>query len=136
MSAVPLRPCILVVDDDPMVARVVARVLSKLGDVTIADSATQGLAHLEAGGRCDLILTDVNMSGTSGVAFVEAVLERWPVMRGRITVMTGGRAPAEMLALLDDAPHCVVAKPFTPTTILETVSRRLEALAAASPTGG
>ena len=63
----PARPEVLVVDDEPSVVEVLSDVLSAYGyRVT---SAASGEEALEAVGRIvpDLIITDVNMPGMTGV---------------------------------------------------------------------
>ena len=59
---------VLVVDDDPILRDVLAEQLAFFGLSTVtAGSAEEAQAALEDGLRPDLILTDVNMPGASGV---------------------------------------------------------------------
>jgi signal transduction histidine kinase/DNA-binding response OmpR family regulator len=60
-------PRILVVDDDPGVARALSDLLSLHGySVLRADSGEEAIAALEAA-RCDLVLLDIGLPGMSGV---------------------------------------------------------------------
>jgi signal transduction histidine kinase/DNA-binding response OmpR family regulator len=69
-------PRILVVDDDPGVARALADLLSLHGySVLRADSGEEALDTLEAA-RCDLVLLDIGLPGMSGVEACTRIRER------------------------------------------------------------
>jgi signal transduction histidine kinase/DNA-binding response OmpR family regulator len=69
-------PRILVVDDDPGVARALADLLSLHGySVLRADSGEEALDTLEAA-RCDLVLLDIGLPGMSGVEACARMRER------------------------------------------------------------
>jgi len=69
-------PRILVVDDDPGVARALSDLLSLHGySVLRADSGEEALEALEAA-RCDLVLLDIGLPGMSGVEACTRIRER------------------------------------------------------------
>ncbi len=70
------KKTILVVDDDPIVRRIVARGLSKNAsyDVVDVDSAESAIEWLRAQDfRCDLVLTDMKMPGMSGEELIISI---------------------------------------------------------------
>ncbi len=68
----PTSRVVLVVDDDPAVARMVAAVLARQGAVVeVAHDGGEALARL-ARGPVDAVLTDLTMPGMSGLALVRA----------------------------------------------------------------
>jgi putative two-component system response regulator len=69
---------ILVVDDEEQARNLLCRILSEAGyDCVMAQSAVEALAVLEAG-PIELLLTDVNMPGSSGFELLGTVRDRFP----------------------------------------------------------
>src|SRR5690606_9211715 len=71
------RPCALVVDDDPLVRRSVARHLGADFDVRDAGTTQSALAILEELSRVDLALVDYELPDGNGVPILER-LRFWP----------------------------------------------------------
>ena len=73
--------CILLVDDEPLVRRIVARMLRMDEyEVVEADAPEQALSML-ADERIDLVLTDVMMPAMNGCELGRVISDRWPEMR-------------------------------------------------------
>ncbi len=85
-----VRKRLLVVDDEVAVGAALARSLGRHHDVTVAGSAREALAALEAGPGFDRILCDLEMPEISGPDFREALARRDPALAARIIFMTGG----------------------------------------------
>ena len=80
MSNAPEGVQVLHVDDDPDFAALTAEVLERRDrrlDVTTATSATDGLDRLEEG-PVDCVVSDYDMPGQDGIAFLERVREEYP----------------------------------------------------------
>ena len=79
----PIAPVILVVDDDPAVRQVAARVLQRAGYRVL--QAGEGAEALDVArgypGRLDLLLTDVVMPGMNGRELGERLAEERPDTR-------------------------------------------------------
>lgn len=75
------QTCVLVVDDDEMVRRTVARML-RAGGYTVeeAEIAAAALAALERV-PVDVVLTDIMMPGMNGCELGRAIARRWPETR-------------------------------------------------------
>jgi DNA-binding response OmpR family regulator len=117
------RRLILVVDDEPFMLEMVARVLREGGyDV---EEAPHGLAAKELLQRGeltpDLVLTDLKMPHMDGFQLGRVVAERWPAVP--MAYMSGYGAEAESILPADLLTRCFIAKPFSPGELLELVDR-------------
>lgn len=109
---------VLVVDDEPMLVRVIVRLLEMHG--VHAEGALNGgeaLKKLEAS-RFDLVLCDVRMPVMDGPSLLRALRARGDLTR--VVFLTGyaDGSDAELLALGAAAIH---GKPLEPGTLLEIV---------------
>lgn len=120
MEAVP-QQTVLVVDDEPDLAEVVRRVLTRQGyAVRTAAGATDGVRQLrESNEAIDLLVTDVRMPDGTGQQVVDAARSSHP--ETRVLYMSGlpGYHPGVAELIEDDA--AVLAKPFTPDTLVNAV---------------
>jgi DNA-binding response OmpR family regulator len=90
---IPSGHRILVVDDEPPVAKVLADLLSALGSaVTVANSARQAREHLDRE-RYDLVTLDLVMPGESGADFFRALRARDPRRVEKVVVVPGAGEP-------------------------------------------
>jgi DNA-binding NtrC family response regulator len=116
---------ILVVDDEPVARRVAFRILSEEGfRVFEADRRDEVLQVLtEARGRVDLVMLDVVMPATDGVALAHEILAEWPGQR----ILFMSAHPAQILAQhgLRDLNVPFLAKPYTRTEVLAKVTEAL-----------
>jgi two-component system, cell cycle sensor histidine kinase and response regulator CckA len=116
---------VLVVDDVRLARRIAVRILSEEGyRVLEADGAEEALEVLgEARGRIDLVLLDVVMPGSDGVALSRSIRSEWPDQR----LLYMSAHPAEILARhgLKDLNVPFLAKPYTRTELLEKVKSTL-----------
>jgi LmbE family N-acetylglucosaminyl deacetylase/CheY-like chemotaxis protein len=68
---------ILVVEDDPVIATLVSRLLSRLGKVHLARSGEEA-AELAGSQRWDLVVSDVELGGMTGIELIGLVKTRMP----------------------------------------------------------
>lgn len=106
------RGRILVVDDDPIVARTVRRILSADHDVVALTSAREAMDRLDAGERFDVILCDLMMPEMSGMDLHARLLEAVPEQAGKMVFLTGGAFTLRAREFLDTVPNRRVDKPF------------------------
>lgn len=69
------KPTILIIDDDDQIRSLLMRLLSVENECTAVESAESALALLNEK-RFDLVISDINMAGISGLELVPRVLER------------------------------------------------------------
>lgn len=118
------RKRLLIVDDEFMVRRALARMLGRDYEVTTLPSADEALARLSSGDCWDAILSDVMMPGMDGVEFAARAVELAPHLVGRIILMTGN-----LSALDGSAPRAarevpVIGKPMDVTALRALLGAR------------
>ena len=113
---------ILVVDDEPTIRSVTARVLQEEGYAIL--EASDGLEALMVMGReiPSLVVTDIIMPRLTGVQLVERISVSHP---GLPVVLMSGYGVAELAERGIAAPCAVLAKPFSPERLIDTVRRCL-----------
>jgi CheY-like chemotaxis protein len=117
----PVRPRVLVVDDDEIVAETVRRALARSYDVTIALSGEAAL-RCAAATPFDAILCDLAMPGMSGMEFCAALARTSPALAERVVLTTGGAYTPQAEAFLDAAPNPRLDKPFTAVELRAAVA--------------
>jgi PAS domain S-box-containing protein len=118
------RARVLVVEDEPTLARVLADELGSAHDVTVERSAMTALDRLGRE-RFDVVLCDIRMPGMSGDALYTAVAERDSAQAARFIFMTGVGFGAGIETFLATAGRPVLEKPFSVDAALQTISRIL-----------
>jgi DNA-binding NtrC family response regulator len=122
--AVTLATHILVVDDDPIICRQLARLYSQRDyRVTIATVAEQALELLEDH-DIDLVVTDIRLPGMSGVDLARRIVERWNDIP--IIVMTGFAEINDAVSLLKVGVSDYIVKPFEPAVVQQSTELALQ----------
>ncbi|MCB9598816.1 MAG: response regulator [Sandaracinus sp.] len=120
------RPAsLLVVDDEPGVRTLAARVLERAGHrVWVASDANEALATWERSGPFDVVITDVRMSGgMNGPALATELRRR--AGKVRVILATGFSEDSLEVELASPLTH-FLAKPFTAQELLDGVARLRE----------
>ena len=81
------KPFILIIDDDDQIRTLLTHLLSADNDCTGVESAEKALALLDAK-QFDLVISDINMAGISGLELVPMVLGRNP---DAVVIMVSGQ---------------------------------------------
>lgn len=75
---------VLLVDDARSIRTVFSQIIQSIGhEVICAENAIEGLKHIVEAGKPDLIITDMNMPGMSGIEFarrIRQVLKGTPIL--------------------------------------------------------
>ena len=110
----------LVVDDNPLVRAVVARLLGRLvgGEVATAEDLPTAVAAREA---LALVVTDVELPGGDGIEVARALAARHPGLR--IVFMSGRRWSADDARRAAGLPYVFVRKPFNADDLRDAVER-------------
>jgi CheY-like chemotaxis protein len=120
---------VLLVEDEPGVRRLAASMLRRNGhSVLCAASGEEAIEIFQShGGTVDLVLTDIVMTGMSGVELARQIHKRQP--GARVLFMSGY---ADNAAQSEIPPHAVLSKPFTADALRQRVRDTLESTAAGS----
>ncbi|MBK7857292.1 MAG: response regulator [Archangiaceae bacterium] len=106
--AAPVRPRVLVVDDQPLVLAAMRRILQSVVEVTTASSADEAL-ELMAAHPFDGVLSDYGMPGHDGLWLMAELARRWPRVR---RVLQSADMPSEAAAALaHGVVHQLLDKP-------------------------
>lgn len=123
LKGVEMARDILVVDDDPVVTRMLCRVLS-IHNVVVAHSGPDAIERLTKQ-AFDLILCDLTMPGMSGMEFYQKVRSISEGLAERVVFMTGGAFTAESHEFLAQFPNSWLEKPFDIGELRELVQSRV-----------
>jgi len=117
---------ILVVEDEPTVARLIADVLSEDGHVvdTILDSR-EGLELAQAR-QYDLVICDLRMPHLDGRAFYRQLVRGENPLQQRLIFVTGDTLAPRTVDFLQTCGLPYLAKPFLVEELKEVVGRTLE----------
>ena len=111
------RVSVLVIDDEPLINKLVASILAPDHDVTCETSAEVALARIRGGERFDAILCDVMMPQMTGMDLHDALLEIAPKQANVMLFLTGGAFTPRARAFLDRVPNATIDKPFDAVTL-------------------
>jgi putative two-component system response regulator len=118
-----VRERILVVDDDPKVARILTTILTTAGyDAQSVSSANAARDVLSAGG-VDLLLSDVKMPGQSGLELIRFALAEHP--ETATLLISGADDPAIAKLGLEYGAYGYLTKPFARNEIIIGVMNAL-----------
>ncbi len=118
------RRRILVVDDEPMVASAVQRLLSG-HEVSGVTDPRHALARIQAGERWDAILCDLMMPSMSGMEFQARLQQTAPSLAARLVFMTGGAFTSRAAEFLERSRQPYLEKPFDRDRLREILARAL-----------
>jgi two-component system chemotaxis response regulator CheY len=119
---------VLVVDDSPTMRRIIVGQLNQAGFTNVgeAENGQHGLEELEKGDY-NLVLTDWNMPGMDGLAFVQAIRKKESLKGLPILVVTTRNAKSDVVLAIKEGANNYVVKPFGPSALSEKISKVLEA---------
>lgn len=115
------RSRVLLVDDEPMVVRVLAQLLGRTYEVVCADGYASAIAALSSSERVDVILCDMMMLDGTGVDVHAWVTEHDPDLAKRMIFMTGGTFTPRARTFLSEMPVRHLVKPFSLKELDEAV---------------
>ena len=119
---------VLVAEDEPAFRNSIILSLRRWGAVASeAADANDAIARFEAE-TFDLLITDVNMPGRSGIDLAREARDRWPSLA--VLVMTGETDPSTPIQAFHHGVDRFLLKPFSLDELLERAQEALEICAA------
>jgi len=119
------RRRVLVVDDDPLAARALARLLAPEHEVEVLTSGAEALRRVQAGARWDVVLCDLFMPDMTGMELARALEAAAPDLVRRMVFMTGAAFTPAALDFHMTRDRRILEKPVDADVLRELV-RRLE----------
>lgn len=113
---------ILVVDDEPLILRSVARLLREQHDVVTAEDGREALRKIIDDGPFDLILCDLMMPAMTGMDLFEEVRRRSPETADSFVFLTGGAFTDRARAFLASVTNPKLDKPIEPNLLRSIVT--------------
>lgn len=118
-----LGPRVLCVDDEPVLLQLASRLLERMNlEVVTAPGPIAALELFDAE-RFDLVITDVQMPGMDGHAFLAAIRQRDPQVP--VIVATGHASLDNAIRAIRDGASGMLIKPFTAEEFTAEVSNAM-----------
>jgi CheY-like chemotaxis protein/anti-sigma regulatory factor (Ser/Thr protein kinase) len=121
VSAASIGGRVLVVDDEPMVGKLIQRSLGRVHAVTYVGGAAEALGLISGGATFDVIFCDLTMPGMTGIDLCRELEASAPAMAERLVFITGGACTPEAADFLERSHHRQVEKPFSTSALNEIV---------------
>jgi CheY-like chemotaxis protein len=115
------RRRVLVIDDEPLILKIVASILAPHHDVICESRADVALDRIRRGERYDAILCDLMMPQLTGMDLYDALIEIAPKQARSMLFVTGGAFTARGRAFLARVPNATIEKPFGAAALLSCV---------------
>lgn len=116
---------VLVVDDDDLICRSIARALKTAYRVSTAMSGKEALERIVAGERFDVIVLDLMMPDMGGIQLVDELAAVAPDQLEAVILMTGGAFTPDAIAFVATTAMTVIDKPFDVATVKSIVVEHL-----------
>ncbi|MCX8048639.1 MAG: chemotaxis response regulator CheY [Methylohalobius sp.] len=122
---------ILVVDDFATMRRIIKNLLRELGfmNVAEADDGLTALPKLKTG-EFDLLITDWNMPGMTGIDLLKAVRADEKLAHLPVLMVTAEARRDQIVAAAQAGVNGYIIKPFTASTLQEKLEKIFERLKA------
>ncbi len=116
---------ILVVDDAPMIRRIMKNLLKEMGFTNI-DEAEDGMVALQKlrSQKFDFVITDWNMPNLTGIELVQEIRKDPNLKHLPIMMVTAEAKKENIILALKSGVNNYIVKPFTP----ENVKAKIEAI--------
>ncbi len=121
----PPRAKLLLVDDEPALARTLKLLLSEQHDVTAVTTGREALELLLSDATFDLVLCDLMMPQVTGMDIHARLVAERPEMVERLVFMTGGAFTARASEFLKRVTNPRLEKPFSTDAVETLLQERL-----------
>ncbi len=118
------RGRVLVVDDEPLIARAVSRTLRD-HDVVTTTSGVEAFELIERGERFDVVVCDLMMPQMTGMDLFDKLLTVAPEQAERFIFLSGGAFTAQAREFLERVKNPRMDKPFETHALRALVRERL-----------
>jgi PAS domain S-box-containing protein len=117
---------LLLIDDEPILCRVLKRALSPEHEVLIAGGGNAAISILSHDSNFDVILCDMMMQGISGQDVYEWTGQYCKHLQSRFIFITGGAITERAQTFLKNVPNTVLGKPLDMPLLKEHIQAIVE----------
>ncbi len=125
LHPLPKGQRVLVLDDDPMVGRGLARSLAGGPEVVVISSAREALERITGGERFDVVVCDLMMPELSGEEFQRRVAAVRPELARTMIFITGGAFTPSASSFLAATKNAWLQKPVSANSLRQLVASAL-----------
>lgn len=118
------KPRVLIVDDEPMIRELLADILAGECACTLAPSAEIALETFRTSGAFDLVISDINLGGMTGVEMVPQILDHSP--QTVVMMISGAQTVDAAIDAMRVGVFDYLRKPFDRAQVIAAVRRALE----------
>lgn len=116
---------ILVVDDEELIVELLKEYFSELGyEVWVAQSAEEAISKLNNGNNLNLVITDINLPGKSGLELLKIVKETKEDLP--VVLLTGLKTLDNAISAVKSGATDYITKPFDLESVRKVVERILK----------
>lgn len=115
-------PVVIVIEDEPLLARAVVRMLHGFR-VEVHGTGGEALAALAAGGHAGAILCDMHLPDMTGIQVFAWIEAHRPDLAPCVLFMTGGSGGDTVESFLAEHADRVLHKPFRASVLLEKLRK-------------
>jgi|WetSurMetagenome_2_1015567.scaffolds.fasta_scaffold45808_2 CheY-like chemotaxis protein len=118
------RKKVLVLEDEPVISRILTRTLASEGlDVDSVENGQMAQERIATGKHYDLFLFDIRTPVINGMQVYRYIEEHRPEATSKVMFMTGDCLNAATSQFLEKTKRPALEKPFTPAELLEKVHK-------------
>jgi len=124
----PARVKILIVEDDSFINMIIKKTLSADYDTEISTSVLTAFTYLQSGNMPDLIISDLNMPGISGMDFLAQLQASSFFKFIPVIILSGENSTETRINCLDKGADEYMVKPFNPLELLARIRALLRTI--------
>lgn len=121
-SRMARRPRVLLIEDEDLVRHALMRALASTADVVGVESAETAVTTLQANAAFDVVLSDLQLPGMSGMDLYAHITDRYPALISRMVFVTAGPTTRAARAFIDEHREIVLSKPLELTALRAVIS--------------
>jgi CheY-like chemotaxis protein len=115
---------VLVLEDEPIISRILTRTLTSEGlEVDSVENGQAAQERIASGKHYDLFLFDIRTPVINGMQVYRFIEEHRPEATSKVMFMTGDSLNVSTSNFLEKVKRPVLEKPFTPAELLEKLQK-------------
>ncbi len=110
----PRMKQVLIIDDEPIMRKLLEQILKEKYEVISLENGREGLEWMYSGNIPDLVVADLNMPEINGFEYIKKVRESGFFSDVPLIVLSGEESSAERIKCLKLGANDYLIKPFNP----------------------